>query len=156
MKLPPAMVKRCEELAGIAPKPRRKASTARVSSWGGWSITLTLNTSVVSCANRRDHWTTARRRAELQCEALRKALAGSGLENHVCPLPVVVTWVRIGRQMLDDDNLASSFKALRDALAKWLQCDDGDTSAASWATTQRTGGEPGVEVTIRNRVEGNP
>ena len=39
--------------------------------------------------------------------------------------PIVVTITRLGPRALDSDNLASSGKHVRDAIATWLGVDDG-------------------------------
>lgn len=41
------------------------------------------------------------------------------------PFPLVVTITRLGPRALDSDNLASSGKHVRDAVATWLGVDDG-------------------------------
>jgi hypothetical protein len=136
--------------ATVEKKPRRKTPEVRTQSRGGWSIRLKLACRVVSEANRRDHWTVAARRAEIQAEALVKALDGAGLTDHHPPLPVLITFTRIGRQTLDTDNLARAFKALRDRLAEWIGVDDGDVRV-EWQYVQIQG-EPGVTVAIASRT----
>jgi hypothetical protein len=39
---------------------------------------------------------------------------------------LVITIIRVGKAMLDDDNLSSSFKGVRDAIAKSFGIDDRD------------------------------
>ena len=153
MKVPRELEMKILTQAGLAkparPKNRPTFSLLESSS-GNWSITLALRCTVASEANKRDHWAVKKRRGDAQREELALALKLARLADHKVPLPVVVTWTRIGKQMLDDDNLSGSFKALRDKLAEWLGVDDGDTAAVSWKEEQRQG-EPGVEVTIQNR-----
>ncbi|MBA4187758.1 MAG: hypothetical protein C0467_07040 [Planctomycetaceae bacterium] len=132
------------------PTPKRKAPSVSTTTAARWSITLTLACRVVSEANRRDHWSVQRRRSEMQAAALHKALEGAGLSHHTPPLPLSVTWARIGRQTLDDDNLSRAFKSLRDRLADWIGIDDGD-DRIDWHYQQRAG-EPGVELTIGSRT----
>jgi len=151
MKLSPEMTRLVLAASGEEPSARkRKPPCVRIKRAGQWLITLTLSCRVKSEANSRDHWTVKRRRAEIQSDALYFALAGSGLTSHQPPLPVVVTWRRIGWQEMDDDNLRSAFKALRDAIAKWLGCDDGDKTAVEWCY-EDVMGEPGVVVTVQSR-----
>ena len=134
------------EAAGVPAAKPRAAPDVRTRPTGRWSITLALACRVVSEANRRDHWTVQRRRAEIQGQALVKALDAAGLTNHRPPLPIVVTWVRTGGRPLDDDNLSRAFKSLRDRLAEWVGVDDADPRVR-WVYAQRDG-EPGVEVTV--------
>ena len=151
MKLSPELTRKVLAAAGEEPTSRkRKPPCARSKRVGQWSIILTLSCRVKSEANSRDHWTVKRRRAEIQSDALYLALAGSGLTSHQPPLPVVVTWRRIGWQEMDDDNLRSAFKSLRDAIAKWLGCDDGDRAAVEWRY-EDVPGEPGVVVTVHSK-----
>ncbi|MCE9567793.1 MAG: hypothetical protein K8U57_37820 [Planctomycetes bacterium] len=131
------------------PSPSRKTPTVKTDTPAGWLIQITLPCRVISEANRRDHWAVAKRRADAQAEALREAIDNAGLTNHRPPLPVAVTWTRIGKQKLDDDNLARSFKSLRDRLAEWLGIDDGDPRI-TWRY-QQSHGSPGVTVQIESR-----
>ncbi|MFO0821640.1 MAG: hypothetical protein U0792_00610 [Gemmataceae bacterium] len=131
------------------PRPPRKLTAVVPAEPARWTITLTLPCSVVSEANRRDHWAFAHRRAKQQAEALRTALDAAGLTNHAPPLPLIVTWIRTGKKVLDDDNLARAFKSLRDRLAEWIGCDDG-SDLIEWKYQQERG-TPGVRLSI----EGN-
>lgn len=144
---------RIQAAAGVAPATtkKQKQPNVRTTSTRRWSLTLTLPCRVISEANRRDHWTVQRRRTEIQIDALTRSIEDAGLTDHLTPLPVVVTWVRVGPgKQLDDDNLARAFKALRDALAKWLDVDDG-SPLVNWRYEQRAG-EAGVMVTIEGRA----
>lgn len=62
----------------------------------------------------------------------------------------VITLTRVGARMLDPDNLANSFKAVQDAIAKRLGIDDGDQSKVRWVYEQRATGKHqyGLEVKI--------
>lgn len=88
-------------------------------------IDLTLPIKTISEANVRHHWATMRRRKIAQQQEvdaeLHKALSGRGVQ-----LPCVVTFTRIGPRKLDDDNLRSSFKGIRDSVARRIGVDDGD------------------------------
>lgn len=70
----------------------------------------------------------------------------------VKPLAVVLT--RVGARPLDNDNLATSCKAVRDGIADALGVDDGDEEACTWDYKQRKGKpkEYAVEVTICERI----
>lgn len=60
----------------------------------------------------------------------------------------VVTMVRHCARLLDDDNLAGSFKPLRDAIAKFLQVDDADPRVRWECGQVETRGAQGVCVKI--------
>jgi hypothetical protein len=54
--------------------------------------------------------------------------------------------IRCGERILDSDNLSMSFKPLRDALARSLECDDGQP-CIQWAYSQaQTTGRQGTIV----------
>ena len=59
---------------------------------------------------------------------------------------LVVTLTRIGTRKLDGDNLASGFKAVRDAIAQAFCIDDG-SDRWTWQYDQRIG-EYGCEIRI--------
>lgn len=89
-----------------------------------------------SSLNARMHWRVRaktakaeREQAALMCRA--RLIAPS--------FPCVVTLTRIGPRQLDDDNVATAFKATRDGIADWLQVDDGDTSKVRWEYGQEKG-----------------
>ncbi len=88
------------------------------------------------------------RRAKGQAAAVALALAD-------CPrvvLPVRVALVRVGGKRLDPDNLAGSFKAVQDEVARFLSVDDGDRRRVRWCYRQRPardGEVRGVEVRFR-------
>ena len=113
---------------------------------GTWSLTLELACRVVSVANRKDHWTSTRRRTEIQGEALQKALASAGLLSHIPPLPVVATLTHIGKALMDEGSLIRAFEALRGHLAKWIDVAD-DDARIRWVHDQHLG-SPAVVVKI--------
>lgn len=73
---------------------------------------------IESVANKREHWGARSRRTKAH------RLAALAVPEH--PLPCVVTLIRVAPRKLDDDNLASGFKALRDGIADRLGVDDAD------------------------------
>lgn len=79
---------------------------------------------VISEANCRDHWRAKdRRRKAQQLETSVEWKRVIGARRIV--LPCVIRLTRIGCQKIDDDNLASGFKAVRDQIAKEIGIDDG-------------------------------
>jgi hypothetical protein len=80
-----------------------------------------------------EHWRTKAKHVAGQRAAVAHHLAGiAGL-----PKPAIITFVRIGRRSLDDDNLAAGFKHVRDEVAKLLRFDDRDASV-KWEYLQIT------------------
>lgn len=49
-----------------------------------------------------------------------------------------ITLIRCGSRILDDDNLASSYKGLRDSISKTLKIDDAD-KRIEWRYAQLEG-----------------
>jgi hypothetical protein len=156
--VPPEVWAKLTAAAGApaAAKPVRKKLPPEVRTGGaaGWSVTLVLPCRVISDPNRRDHWTVKRRRSKHQEDALRLACARAGWLRVVVwdwrpPTPCVVTFTHVGPEM-DGDNLQSSFKALRDAVARWALVDDGDPRIV-WRYEQRPG-QAGVEIRIEGKA----
>lgn len=88
----------------------------------------------VSTMNVREHWAVRAKRSKSQREATHWAC--KSLER-VEP-PLIITLTRIGSRKLDSDNLAASFKAIRDGVADWLGVDDGD-ERLTWIYAQEKG-----------------
>jgi hypothetical protein len=65
--------------------------------------------------------------------------------------PCTVTLTRIGPKRLDDDNLAGALKAVRDAVADALGCDDADTRVKFLYAQERgaTAKEYAVRIEVR-------
>lgn len=93
-------------------------------------------------------WNKFRRSSHAKKErstALKRA-ANALLATPLKP-PFRVTITRVGRRMLlDDDNLATSAKHVRDGIAQALGVDDGDTSKVTWRYGQRLGRQYRVQV----------
>jgi hypothetical protein len=107
---------------------------------------LVLAVRVVSESNDHTagHWSARHRRFKAQATVLGLVLAGVT----VPPLPVSVRWTKLGGNRLDGDNLAGSFKGLRDALAARYGVGDADGSGIEWEYDQAPGGHHGVRVLI--------
>ncbi len=109
-----------------------------------------------SLSNVRWHWrkidNIKRKQKGQTALAMRIAMLGVPLP---IKLPLVITMTRIGRQKLDDDNLASACKYVRDAIAATIGTDDG-SPLYTWRCEQRTGAnlEYGVDVEITPRGDG--
>jgi hypothetical protein len=93
-------------------------------------IVVDLPLRIESCANLREHWAKRANRARSH------RLAAIAVPMH--PLPCVVTLVRLAPRALDDDNLRSGFKALRDGIADRLGVPDNDPRV-TWCYAQTRG-----------------
>ena len=102
-------------------------------------ISVTLPVRVVSEANSswREHWAHKNRRRKAQHDAVK-----IGLYNHRAEIKgretYTVTLTRIAPRNLDTDNLARSFKAVRDQIATEIGIDDG-SARITWIYTQEKG-----------------
>lgn len=102
---------------------------------------ITIETKLVSSANAREHWKAAHRRKSQQ-----RQLVALHLVARTPPsLPCEVLLTRVGKQPLDDDNLAHAFKSVRDEVAKWIGADDKPGSGITWRYAQ-TRGDYAIEV----------
>ena len=123
--------------------------TARVD---GDVITVTLKglaLPVTVNARERMHRQQVARLRRGEHDAVRAALVGL-----VAPAgPWDVTIVRIGPgQTADDDGVQPAGKAVRDEVATWLGCDDGDVARFRCVVTQERGRGYAVRVIVRGRA----
>lgn len=81
----------------------------------------------VSEANRssREPWQVKMRRRKSQ-QLEMNVMFKNALQGRQIPLPCTVKLTRVGPKAMDTDNLAGSFKACRDEIARVLGVDDGD------------------------------
>lgn len=88
-------------------------------SVGPWGFVLP---PVKSTANLREHWRAKSKRVIIERDgafyATKQAGAPMGFAG-------TITFTRYGWQPMDDDNLRSACKALRDGIAKAIGVDDG-------------------------------
>jgi len=110
-------------------------------------ITVRIPLRLPSLANLREHWTRRARRAKEHRGVTRLLLS-----NTMRPpeLPLIVTFTRVAPRQLDSDNLAISFKAVRDGVADWLGIDDAD-ERINWRYRQRSADRAEVLITFRRR-----
>ena len=109
---------------------------------------------LISEANTTGHWTTKAKRVKDQ-RGTTSLICKSKLHNKEIKLPLTVTITRIAPRTLDTDNLSSSAKATRDAVADSIGINDKD-ERVTWLYKQRkklpnetwTIKEYGVEIVI--------
>ena len=113
---------------------------------------------LVSLANMsHKHWRTLSNTSRKQKEAthyciLNKLVEIGWQEHTVAKLPappILITITRVGPRKLDDDNLASACKYVRDQIAAEVGVDDG-SDLYTWRYEQRKGAY-GVDVEITPR-----
>ena len=97
-------------------------------------IFASLPIRIHSEANGRQHWRKVAERKRNQ-----RMVARLVMQQHarpMSPVAVRITLTRVAPRVLDDDNLASGFKAVRDGIADWLGIDDG-SPLLTWRYEQR-------------------
>lgn len=80
-------------------------------------VILTLPIKTVSESNCSEHWAIKRKRHKQQQFFVRMLLNSSKPE---ITLPCKITLTRISSRLLDDDNLVSSLKYIRDEIAAYI------------------------------------
>lgn len=81
-------------------------------------------------ANTREHWAVRGKRKKAQRSAVYMTMLDypEAYIGHPCS----VTLTRYASRLLDDDNLASAFKSIRDEVAHRIGLDDAPGSGISW------------------------
>lgn len=77
-------------------------------------IEWTIPIHTVSEANNSDHWTKKKKRHDMQ---RRWIWVYFQKEKPIIQLPCKIKLTRLGKKLLDDDNLPVSMKYIRDAIA---------------------------------------
>ena len=108
-------------------------------------ITVLLPIKLASVANLRMHWAVKAKLAKAHRTRARVALMADAPTPPALPVTVVLT--RVAPRKLDDDNLRSAFKAVRDGVADWLGQDDGNT-LIDWQYRQASAGVKQYAVEI--------
>lgn len=105
-------------------------------------------------ANARLHWAARAKRVKQQRGTTALVVAAElAIRGRNIKPPCVVTIVRFGPTSgLDDDNLVSSQKAVRDGIAEAFGLDDADPGL-TWRYEQRRTKAWGVEIRIEARAE---
>jgi len=104
-----------------------------------------------STANLREHWATRAKRTKIH-RMLGKNAARTllrGLQDECVEDQIRVRLIRVAPKPLDDDNLASAFKGIRDGVADALCFDDGDPRL-TWIYAQEKRSEYGIRIEIQS------
>jgi len=118
----------------------------------------TMGIRTKSLTNQRHgHWAARHRQAAAQVSEVTTILMATTDADTRARLreagSYVVTMTRIGGQHLDDDNLASAFKSIRDAVAAFLGIDDGG-ECVRWIPREECGKRAaGGRVGVRLEIE---
>lgn len=111
-----------------------------------WLVRFHIPIRLPSLANMSHlHWRKLTNIKNKQKLATKVCIAGKDIP----PAPIIVIITRIGPRKLDDDNLASACKYVRDQIASQVGVDDG-SDQYTWMYNQKIG-EYGVDVEIISR-----
>ena len=114
-------------------------------------ISFSMQIKTVSEMNVRCHWSVRYRRLRDHRRAAKIHFLNS-VDLALLKFPVQINLVRIGRRSLDTDNLAGSFKGIRDGLADAMRMDDAD-QRVSWKYSQEKGTPQSVRVEVTPMIE---
>lgn len=115
-------------------------------------VRIHLPLRTVSETNAREHWRVKANRARMQRGLAKNACFGNGVDGIASAAKwnrekLIVTMIRIGKRYLDNDNLAASFKHVRDGIADACGVDDG-SDFYEWRYEQAKDSQYAIEVRI--------
>lgn len=129
-----------QAVKGIPDKPKKRKPRLRIGSATfdtfPRSMSFWVPTTTVSEMNCRDHPLAVSRRKQSQKEAVAAIMGRWESVLRAMGPRWLVTLCRVGAKELDTDNLHSSLKAVRDAVATLLGVDDKDGEAVEWSVEQ--------------------
>lgn len=98
--------------------------------------------------NCRQGWRIVWSRGKRQRTATATIAATQATQEQLPEKPLVVLLTRVGRGLMDDDNLQGALKHVRDGIADWLGVDDRHRHIVRYEYAQERGKEYGVRVRI--------
>lgn len=113
------------------------------------SFRVMASIRTVSAANAREHWAVKAKRNKTERTAIRAYFGSCPPSLRLTDANLIVSFTRFGKRLLDDDNLAGSFKAIRDEVAACLDRDDGPKAGIRWAYEQQTAKEYWIEIEVK-------
>lgn len=111
-------------------------------------FTVNIPLKIESEANLREHWTKKAKRGKIQ-----KFFVENAMKGKRWPMPCAVVMKRYGKKRIDDDNLVSGFKKIRDVIADCMIPGlsagkaDGD-ERIEWHYQQEIAKEYSFDITI--------
>ncbi len=105
-------------------------------------IEFDIPVRIVSEANQREHWRTKAKRARMQRRGTDLYAFNNISRNNRDDIQkhgAIIIFTRIAFQLMDDDNLAGAFKAVRDGVCDALDMNDGPKSGLTFRYTQEQG-----------------
>jgi hypothetical protein len=90
------------------------------------NIVMELPIETISEANTKEHWARKANRVKKQrADAFYYCRLKRGIIEVSPDATIKIKLVRLAPKKLDNDNLVSAFKAIRDGIADWLKVNDG-------------------------------
>lgn len=112
------------------------------------ALLIRIPMRVESRKNLRESWTMRwRRESEQKKHCWAHLVSGLQSAKRQGTVPSRVTFCRVGKRLLDDDNIAFACSHLRDIVARTFGVDDGPSGPIAWRYTQRLG-EWAVEIQL--------
>jgi hypothetical protein len=116
--------------------PLSKAEVSKTAITNSVSHPITLPLRTVSGMNAREHPMARSRRVKAERATVAWSLVQAFGKRRPSP-PLVIRLTRYAPSRgLDSDNLQSSLKAVRDAIAQWMGINDADETQARYAYAQ--------------------
>ncbi len=115
--------------------------------------TFVLPMKLVCSTNSRECWREIATRKKAQRRIAELATSTTSARFMASLGKVLVTITRIGKRRMDDDNLQTSAKYVRDGIADAMNLDDGDQNRVEWKYAQEIGKEYGCRVEIMQSDE---
>lgn len=112
------------------------------------SFSVTMRLRTVSMANVREHWAVRAKRNRDHRLAVGAQFVWCPEYLKATPFPLVVTFTRYGKRLLDDDNLSGSFKSIRDEVAAQLGRDDNPRAGITWVYRQEKSKEYLIKILV--------
>jgi hypothetical protein len=132
------MAKACKRCKGTGQEPARAEASPELVA-GPALATIEIPLRTFSEGNQRDgSWAQRHRRRKAQREVVlahlvsKLGIRGGAKLLEQKPLVVIFSRLSPNPQELDQDNLASAFKAVQDATAQWFGVDDAEGGPVSW------------------------
>ena len=119
----------------------------RIESLPSFRVMASIRT--VSAANAREHWAVKAKRNKTERTAIRAYFGSCPPSLRLTDADLTVSFTRFGKRLLDDDNLAGSFKAIRDEVAACLERDDGPKAGIRWVYSQQTAKDYWIEIEVK-------
>jgi hypothetical protein len=114
------------------------------------SVIIVCEKKIDPISNQRKHWFNSHKDQRILKQYTRASLYFNKADK--LSLPLAVEFTRYSIRELDDDNLPSCFKYIRDSIAEFFGVDDSPGSPISWRYSQiKTNEKTGWTITLKEK-----